>query len=94
MGECRGADWKNIATHARFTSNPDENSVGFRPMGLKRLEMLSSVGVHSYTIHLRKMELIPKKTTIFAWQILKTTGIHRNCKKKTTGFARICSNVH
>jgi hypothetical protein len=40
MGECRGADWKNVATHARFTSNPDENIAGFRPGGLKRLEML------------------------------------------------------
>jgi hypothetical protein len=40
MGKCRGADWKNIATHARFTSNPDEIIAGFRPGGLKRLEML------------------------------------------------------
>jgi hypothetical protein len=40
MGERRGADWKNDATHARFTSNPNENIAGFRPGGLKRLEML------------------------------------------------------
>jgi hypothetical protein len=40
MGECRGAVWENIATHARFTFNPDENIAGFRPGGLKRLEML------------------------------------------------------
>jgi hypothetical protein len=40
MGERRGADWKNVATHARFTSNPDENIAGFLPGGLKRLEML------------------------------------------------------
>jgi hypothetical protein len=40
MGECRGADWKNLATHALFTSNPDETIAGFRPGGLKRLEML------------------------------------------------------
>jgi hypothetical protein len=40
MGECRGSDWETIATHARFTSNPDENSVGFWPEGLQRLEML------------------------------------------------------
>jgi hypothetical protein len=31
---------KNYATHARFTSNPGENIAGFRPGGLKRLEML------------------------------------------------------
>jgi hypothetical protein len=29
MGESRGADWENIVIHARFTSNPDENIVGF-----------------------------------------------------------------
>jgi hypothetical protein len=40
MGECRGANWETIATHARFTSNSDENSTGFRPGGLQRLEML------------------------------------------------------
>jgi hypothetical protein len=40
MGECRGADWENITTHARFTSNLDENIAGFRPKDLKRLEML------------------------------------------------------
>jgi hypothetical protein len=40
MGERRGANWKNDATHARFTPNPDENNAGFRPGGLKRLEML------------------------------------------------------
>jgi hypothetical protein len=40
MGECRGPDWKNVATHARFTSNLDENFAGFRPGGLKQLEML------------------------------------------------------
>jgi hypothetical protein len=40
MGKRRGADWENIFTHARFISNPDENIVGFRPGGLKRLEML------------------------------------------------------
>jgi hypothetical protein len=42
MGECQGADWENIATHARFTSNPNENIAGFQPGGLKRLEMLSN----------------------------------------------------
>jgi hypothetical protein len=36
----RGADWKNYATHTRFISNSDENIAGFRPGGLKRLEML------------------------------------------------------
>jgi hypothetical protein len=40
MGECRGADWETIATHAHFISNPDENSAEFRSGGLKRLEML------------------------------------------------------
>jgi hypothetical protein len=40
MGECRGPDWKNVATHTRFTSNPDKNIAGFWPGGLKRLEML------------------------------------------------------
>jgi hypothetical protein len=40
MVERRGADWKNYATHARFTSNPGKNIAGFRPRGLKRLEML------------------------------------------------------
>jgi hypothetical protein len=40
MVERRGDDWKNYATHARFTSNPGENIAGFRPGGLKRLEML------------------------------------------------------
>jgi hypothetical protein len=40
MGECRGADWKNVATHTRFTNNPDKNIVGFWPGGLKWLEML------------------------------------------------------
>jgi hypothetical protein len=40
MGECRGADWENDATHALITSNPAFLSSGFRPGGLKRLEML------------------------------------------------------
>jgi hypothetical protein len=40
MVEHRGADWKNYATHARFTSNPGENIARFQPGGLKRLEML------------------------------------------------------
>jgi hypothetical protein len=40
MGECRGGDWENVATHALFTSNPAMVSSGFRPGGLKRLEML------------------------------------------------------
>jgi hypothetical protein len=40
MVERRGADWKNDATHAHFTSNPSENIVKFRPGDLKRLELL------------------------------------------------------
>jgi hypothetical protein len=40
MGECQGADWKNVATHTRFTNNPDKNIVGFRSGDLKRPEML------------------------------------------------------
>jgi hypothetical protein len=40
MDESWDADWENIATHARFTSNPDKNITVFRPEGLKRLEML------------------------------------------------------
>jgi hypothetical protein len=40
MGECRGGDWENVATHALFTSNPDETIAEFWPEGLKRLEML------------------------------------------------------
>jgi hypothetical protein len=40
MVERRGADWKNYATHAHFTFNPDKNIAGFRLGGLKRLEML------------------------------------------------------
>jgi hypothetical protein len=40
MVERRGADWKNYATHTRFTSNPNENITEFRFRGLKRLEML------------------------------------------------------
>jgi hypothetical protein len=40
MVERRGADWKNDVTHARFTSNSDENIAGFRPEGLERLEIL------------------------------------------------------
>jgi hypothetical protein len=40
MVECRGDDWKNYATHARFTSNPGKNIARFWPGGLKRLEML------------------------------------------------------
>jgi hypothetical protein len=44
MDECRGPDWKNITTHARFTSNPNENIAGFRLEGLKSAEdALSSV---------------------------------------------------
>jgi hypothetical protein len=35
-----GCDWKFAPTHARFTSNPGEYIAGFRPGGLKRLEML------------------------------------------------------
>jgi hypothetical protein len=35
-----GCDWKFALTHARFTSNPGEYIAGFRPGGLKRLEML------------------------------------------------------
>jgi hypothetical protein len=35
-----GCDWKFAPTHACFTSNPGEYIVGFRPGGLKRLEML------------------------------------------------------
>jgi hypothetical protein len=35
-----GCDWKFAPTHARFTSNPGEYIAGFRPRGLKRLEML------------------------------------------------------
>jgi hypothetical protein len=40
MVERRGADWKNDATHAHFTSNPGKNITGFWLGGLKRLEML------------------------------------------------------
>jgi hypothetical protein len=40
MGECRGADWENGATHALITSNPTFLSSGFWPGDLKRLEML------------------------------------------------------
>jgi hypothetical protein len=40
MGECRGADWENGATHALITSNLAFLSSRFRPGGLKRLEML------------------------------------------------------
>jgi hypothetical protein len=29
LGERRGPDWETIAIHARFTSNPDENSAEF-----------------------------------------------------------------
>jgi hypothetical protein len=39
MGECRGPDWKNVATHARFTSNQYEKTPDFGP-GPQRLEML------------------------------------------------------
>jgi hypothetical protein len=35
-----GCDWKFAPTHARFTSNPGEYIAGFRPEGLKRMEML------------------------------------------------------
>jgi hypothetical protein len=38
MVERRGDDWKNYATHARFTFNPDKNIAGFQLEGLKRLE--------------------------------------------------------
>jgi hypothetical protein len=40
MGECRGADWENGATHTLITSNPAFLLSGFQPGGLKRLEML------------------------------------------------------
>jgi hypothetical protein len=40
MVERRGADWKNDATHINFISNSDKNIAGFKPRGLKRLEML------------------------------------------------------
>jgi hypothetical protein len=40
MVERRGANWKNDATHTRFTFNPNENIAYFLPGGLKRLEML------------------------------------------------------
>jgi hypothetical protein len=40
MVERRGADWKNDATHIRFTFNSDKNIAGFQPGGLKLLEML------------------------------------------------------
>jgi hypothetical protein len=40
MGECRGADWENVATHALFTFNSDETIAGFWPGGRKRLDML------------------------------------------------------
>jgi hypothetical protein len=40
MGEYRSADWENVATHALFTSNPDETIAGFRPGVIKQLEML------------------------------------------------------
>jgi hypothetical protein len=40
MGECRGGDWENVATHALFTSNPAFVKSVFRLGGLKRLEML------------------------------------------------------
>jgi hypothetical protein len=42
MGECWGADWENVATHALITSNPVFVSSRFRSGGLKRLEMLSN----------------------------------------------------
>jgi hypothetical protein len=38
-----GCDWNKSSTHARFTSNPGENIAGFRPGGLKRLEMLLTI---------------------------------------------------
>jgi hypothetical protein len=37
MGEYRGGDWKNIITHAIFTSNPAFISTKFWPKDLKRL---------------------------------------------------------
>jgi hypothetical protein len=40
MGECQGANWENVVTQALFTYNPVETIAGFRPGGLKRLEML------------------------------------------------------
>jgi hypothetical protein len=40
MGEYRGGDWENVATHAVFTSNPVFVSSGFQPGDLKRLEMI------------------------------------------------------
>jgi hypothetical protein len=40
MGECRGGDWENVATHTLFTSNPVFVKSKFQPGGLKRLEML------------------------------------------------------
>jgi hypothetical protein len=31
MAERWGPDWKNYATHIRFTFNPDKNIAGFWP---------------------------------------------------------------
>jgi hypothetical protein len=42
----RSDDWKKYDTHARFTSNPDENIARFQPGGLKRQEMLLETQVH------------------------------------------------
>jgi hypothetical protein len=39
-GRMPGCRLENLATHALFTSNPNETIVGFWPGGLKRLEML------------------------------------------------------
>jgi hypothetical protein len=45
MGECRGGDWENAVIHVLFTSNPTIVLSGFRPGGLKRLEMLLRLGI-------------------------------------------------
>jgi hypothetical protein len=45
-------DWNKSPTHARFTSNPDENIAGFWPGGLKRLEMLLYCRIRAMVRHL------------------------------------------
>jgi hypothetical protein len=40
MGECRGADWENLATYTIFTFNPNETFTEFRSKNLKQLDML------------------------------------------------------
>jgi hypothetical protein len=45
-GRIWGADWENVATHALFTSNPNETIAGFRSGGRKQLEMLLGLVWH------------------------------------------------